>query len=391
MTIQLSTERNIMALALAFTIGTACGLATSGTGIPISLRYLLAGISSIAAIAMTTWTKLAVSQCKLLLTYLTAGIFCATTCQLSSTGVQAIRTSTAAADFGSMIMSLPFRSDDAAALVNALVTGDKSWLSPEIIGTFRTSGASHILALSGLHLGIIYIILGYATSILGRSTAAKMTRSIIIVSLSGAYTIATGAAPSLVRAFLFILINETAHLLHRKSNPVHTFCAALMILFTLLQTTIFSSLRPFGAVPDMMLSAVIAIAVSEGEKWGAVCGLISSLLISSVGTTGFSVIPLVYMLTGYITGLLSRYYLRQNAVIRLIYQLCAGFLRAAATLMMLHAHMAHFTFTEVLTGTLLPEYFSTLAVSPLVQAVVWISLKAFHRTRAERTDTPSDL
>ena len=69
----------------------------------------------------------------------------------------------------------------------------------------------------------------------------------------------------------------------------------------------------------------------------------------------------------------------------------AGFLRAAATLMMLHAHMAHFTFTEVLTGTLLPEYFSTLAVSPLVQAVVWISLKAFHRTRAERTDTPSDL
>ena len=168
-------------------------------------------------------------------------------------------------------------------------------------------------------------------------------------------------------------------------------CAALMILFTLLQTTIFSSLRPFGAVPDMMLSAVIAIAVSEGEKWGAVCGLISSLLISSVGTTGFSVIPLVYMLTGYISGLLSRYYLRQNAVIRLLYQLCAGFLRAAATLMMLHAHMAHFTFTEVLTGTLLPEYFSTLAVSPLVQAAVWISLKAFHRTRAERTDTPSDL
>lgn len=142
---------------------------------------------------------------------------------------------------------------------------------------------------------------------------------------------------------------------------------------------------------DMMLSAVIAIAVSEGEKWGAVCGLISSLLISSVGTTGFSVIPLVYMLTGYISGLLSRYYLRQNAVIRLIYQLCAGFLRAAATLMMLHAHMAHFTFTEVLTGTLLPEYFSTLAVSPLVQTAVWISLKAFHRTRAERTDTPSDL
>ena len=94
-------------------------------------------------------------------------------------------------------------------------------------------------------------------------------------------------------------------LLERETLIKAGICAALMILFTLLQTTIFSSLRPFGAVPDMMLSAVIAIAVSEGEKWGAVCGLISSLLISSVGTTGFSVIPLVYMLTGYISGLLQ--------------------------------------------------------------------------------------
>ena len=40
---------------------------------------------------------------------------------------------------------------------------------------------------------------------------------------------ATGASPSLVRAFLFILLNESAHLLHRESRPERVLCAALTL------------------------------------------------------------------------------------------------------------------------------------------------------------------
>ena len=50
-------------------------------------------------------------------------------------------------------------------------------------------------------------------------------------------------------------------------------CALLILLCALLQTTLFARFRPFGAIPDLMLSAVIAISLLEGEKWGAVTGL----------------------------------------------------------------------------------------------------------------------
>lgn len=134
-----------------------------------------------------------------------------------------------AADFRSMISSIPFPHEGTAPLVNALLTGDRSSLDSSVMNSFRDSGASHILALSGLHLGIIYGILLKVTSIFGKHPTIKAVRSLIIISLCGIYTLATGASPSLVRAFFFILVNETARLTHRSNNPLRVYCAALFI------------------------------------------------------------------------------------------------------------------------------------------------------------------
>jgi competence protein ComEC len=62
---------------------------------------------------------------------------------------------------------MPFQSPDTGALLKALLTGNRSSLSPAVIEAFRTSGASHILALSGLHLGIIYAIFSKGLAVLG--------------------------------------------------------------------------------------------------------------------------------------------------------------------------------------------------------------------------------
>lgn len=162
--------------------------------------------------------------------------------------------------------------------------------------------------------------------------------------------------------------------------------ALIMILFALLQTTVFTRLPPFGAVPDLMLSFVIAVAVSEGERWGAVFALVAALVISSLGAVGGNELPLVYLTAAYITGILSRYYLRQNALIRLMYQVCAGFLKGIGTLIMLAAVSPEFTLPEVMLGTVFPEYFSTLLLSPAVHVAVWLATLRFHRSRAQRTE-----
>ena len=131
------------------------------------------------------------------------------------------------------IDSIPYPSVGTGPLVKALITGDRSGLGKETIVVFRTSGASHILALSGLHLGIIYLILNKLTAPLGNSPTARKIRFIILVVSSCFYAVMTGASPSIVRALLFIIIGETGKLLLRERNPVRVLVAALTIQLAL--------------------------------------------------------------------------------------------------------------------------------------------------------------
>lgn len=220
---------DIKPLALAFTFGAASGLLLSR--ISMHAAYISSATSLLVALTLTLITSADRRQAEILLLFLTAGVFCAATSTLTSLGAVAGKPLFAglAADFRSMISSIPFPHEGTAPLVNALLTGDRSSLDDSVMNSFRDSGASHILALSGLHLGIIYGILLKVTSIFGKHPTVKAIRSLIIISLCGIYTLATGASPSLVRAFLFILVNETARLTHRSNNPLRVYCAALFI------------------------------------------------------------------------------------------------------------------------------------------------------------------
>ena len=220
---------DIKPLALAFTFGAASGLFLSH--ISMHAAYISSATSLLVALTLTVITSADRRQAEILLLFLTAGFFCAATSTLTSLGAVAGKPLFAglAADFRSMISSIPFPHEGTAPLVNALLTGDRSSLDSSVMNSFRDSGASHILALSGLHLGIIYGILLKVTSIFGKHPTIKAVRSLIIISLCGIYTLATGASPSLVRAFLFILVNETARLTHRSNNPLRVYCAALFI------------------------------------------------------------------------------------------------------------------------------------------------------------------
>lgn len=227
--VPMTETADIKPLALAFTFGAASGLLLSH--ISMHAAYISSATSLLVALTLTLITSADRRQAEILLLFLTAGVFCAATSTLTSLGAVAGKPLFAglAADFRSMISSIPFPHEGTAPLVNALLTGDRSSLDSSVMNSFRDSGASHILALSGLHLGIIYGILLKVTSIFGKHPTVKAIRSLIIISLCGIYTLATGASPSIVRAFLFILVNETARLTHRSNNPLRVYCAALFI------------------------------------------------------------------------------------------------------------------------------------------------------------------
>lgn len=170
-----------------------------------------------------------------LLLFLT-GCFCAFCHNIHSSGIPAESTSelkSIALGFGdkvkATIESIRWEDNQNMALCKALITGDKTSLTKETIEIFRTSGASHILALSGMHLGFLYLIMSRLLSVIGNSPLSGKLRSITIIACSGFFTLMTGASPSLVRAFFFITINEAAKISGRHSSGIHSLCVAMSI------------------------------------------------------------------------------------------------------------------------------------------------------------------
>ncbi len=130
---------------------------------------------------------------------------------------------------GHVIDAAGFTDPDTNAIIKALIIGDRSDMPDHITEAFRKSGASHILALSGLHLGIIYGILSKSLSVIGNSSQAKRIRSTLTVIICGLYTLATGAGASITRAFIFILTGEAARLSGRFRSTGSILMTALLI------------------------------------------------------------------------------------------------------------------------------------------------------------------
>lgn len=167
-----------------------------------------------------------------------------------------------------------------------------------------------------------------------------------------------------------------------------TVCAVLLVFFALLQTTFFSRFAPFGATPDLMLIFALCVGVYDGEKWGSVLGLCAAFVIQSLGGSGNepSLLSLVYMPTGLGAGLLIRYYLSNTFPVKLMLVGGASLLKCIITVISASMQIEASLGTIIL-NIAIPEFFSTVLISPLPFFAVWLSLRHFHKTRAERTDS----
>lgn len=138
----------------------------------------------------------------------------------------------------SAIDCISFKDDATGGVIKALLTGNRESIPPEITQAFRESGASHILALSGLHLGIIYALIARLLSMAGNTKQIRRIRSVAVIVLCGLYTMATGAGASITRAYLFIVLKEAANMTGRHASLKSILAASLIIHLTFDPTAI---------------------------------------------------------------------------------------------------------------------------------------------------------
>lgn len=233
-------ERDIAGIALPFAAGVALTAwsgaficARPGLWSVLVISILLASSSYLLHPARRAASAIAVRSA-ICLCLASCGLLCGIRSEITSVGglgtadfISQVQVMGSAA--GRFIDSIGFRNSDTNAIIKALLTGNRADIPRHIIQAFRDSGASHILALSGLHLGMIYGILAKGLSCLGNGSSAVRIRSLITVLTCGIYCLATGAGASIVRAFLFILLGESARL-HGRFRSTGTILFSSLII-----------------------------------------------------------------------------------------------------------------------------------------------------------------
>ena len=100
---------------------------------------------------------------------------------------------------------------DEFAVLNALTLGDKKDLDQDLRQAYSSSGATHILAVSGLHVGIIFAILSLLFSFLERKQHGKLFKNVLCIFCLWCYAALVGFSPSVTRAtvmFSFVLAGQ---------------------------------------------------------------------------------------------------------------------------------------------------------------------------------------
>ncbi|MBG43938.1 MAG: competence protein [Aequorivita sp.] len=120
---------------------------------------------------------------------------------------------------------------DERAIIQALVLGEKKDIDKNLYNEYAAAGAVHILAVSGLHIGILYIILAFLFKPFLRWKYGVYFQAVLIVTLLWGFALLSGLSPSVSRAVTMFSFFAIAKLFDRETNSVNTL---FLSFFTLL-------------------------------------------------------------------------------------------------------------------------------------------------------------
>ncbi len=124
---------------------------------------------------------------------------------------------------------------DEYAVLAAMTLGDRSAQTKELRDTYSVSGASHVLAISGLHVGIVYMLLTWLT--LGRRHFWLI--QVATVAAIWAFALLTGLSASVTRAATMVSIYAVFANHGGRYSPVNVLCFAAIVMLVADVQTLF--------------------------------------------------------------------------------------------------------------------------------------------------------
>ena len=160
-----------------------------------------------------------------------------------------------------LYQKLGFDGDELAVL-SALTVGDKDKLSEDIIETYSVSGASHVLALSGLHIGFLYILFWYLFRLFWmRWRWLKPCLLLVIVALLWGFAFITGLSSTVVRSVVMFSLLTLSSMQHERPLTLNTLAATAFLMLVC---------RPFWLFDlgfQLSFLAVMAIVIIQPKLY----------------------------------------------------------------------------------------------------------------------------
>ena len=146
---------------------------------------------------------------------------------------------------------------DELAIINALLLGQRQDISKTIYSNYTNAGAIHILAVSGLHVGIILIILSFVLKPIESFKHGKLIKTFLLVVILWCFALIAGLSASVTRAVTMFSIVAIAINLKRPTNIYNTLAISI---FTIL---LFKPMFLFDVGFQLSYLAVFAIVIVD--------------------------------------------------------------------------------------------------------------------------------
>ena len=159
-------------------------------------------------------------------------------------------------------------SPSTQAFISALLLGNKSIIDKASRQEFSSAGVAHVLALSGLHVGIIALIIWWLLFPLDYLRLKKLRLVITLVAIA-LFAVFTGLSPSVLRATVMIGMVFASLFYFRRSVPLNSLFLAALIILTFSPSSLYSVgfQLSFITVGALLLFARLPEQLTSRYKW----------------------------------------------------------------------------------------------------------------------------
>ena len=205
---------------------------------------------------------------------------------------------------------------DELATAGALTLGYKEELSKELRQHFQVSGAAHVLAVSGLHTGILYGVIVWLLTLGGRlrpmheNRIGRWALSLVVIAAMWGYAWLTGMTPSVVRAVVMVTIFEVGRMSYQRAFSLNTIAAAAFFILVARPTDLWSVSFQLSFAATAAIVSLPRPLHKGGEIVGKVGtffgGIIMVSLAAQIGTLPITI---------HYFGQVSTYFLVTNLIV----------------------------------------------------------------------------